>query len=72
VRAGYCSRPDRERKSRSLGSLDIHSADAGPPWRSLPLSPAEKARRLDALRAALDGSAPTFQARALQTGEGQR
>jgi hypothetical protein len=72
VRAGYCSRPSGEHKSRSPGSPEFHPADAGPPRRALPLTAAEKARRVDALRAALADSAPTFQARALQTGEGPR
>jgi hypothetical protein len=72
VRAGHCSRPDGERKSRSPDSPEIHTAAPEPPRRSRPLTPAEKARRVDALRAALDGSAPTFQARALQIGEGRR
>jgi hypothetical protein len=72
VRAGYCSRPDGERKRRSPGSPEIHPADARPPRRALPLTAAEKARRVGALRAALAGSAPTFHDRARRTGEGQR
>jgi hypothetical protein len=45
---------------------------AGPPGRSRPSDPAEKARRVALLLAALAGSAPDFDARLGQAGEDSR
>ncbi len=47
-------------------------AAAGPQRYSIPLTPAERARRIDALRTALAGTAPLFQARARRGEEGDR
>jgi hypothetical protein len=71
VRAGYCSRPDGERKSLSPASPQNHTAADDPPRRVVPLTSAEKARRVDALRAVLAGSAAAFHARARRGGEGR-
>jgi hypothetical protein len=62
VRAGYSSRTAGRCKS---GTTDPpqKSPDAAPPPRPSPLTPEEKAHRLAALRAALAGAAPAFQAR---------
>jgi hypothetical protein len=71
VRAGYSSRPAGERKPRSPASPENHLAADDPP-RSVPPCPAEKARRVDALRAALAGTAPDFEARLRRGGEAER
>jgi hypothetical protein len=72
VRAGYSSRPCGGRKSLIPASPENHSEAADPPRRLRPPTPAEKARRVDALRAALAGTAPAFDARARRGGEGPR
>jgi hypothetical protein len=72
VRAGYSSRPDRERKTQNPAPPRNHAAAADPPLRFRLPTPAEKAQRVDALRAALAGSAPAFLARACHDREGQR
>jgi hypothetical protein len=56
----YSSRPTDRCKSRSH-FITENSSDAPP--RFGPLAPADRARRLAALRTALAGAAPKFQAR---------
>jgi hypothetical protein len=62
VRAGYSNRPDKRCKGRSDGPVE-NPSEAPPPHRFVPPSPADRARRLTALRAALADAAPLFQAR---------
>jgi hypothetical protein len=72
VRAGYSNRPDGERKGRPPeGSKKSAPAD-DTPRRFNPPCPAEKARRVDALRAALAGTAPDFEDQLRQAGEDDR
>jgi hypothetical protein len=59
VRASHSSRP----AGRCKGTPNNPPAAADPHRRSIPLTPAERARRSDAQRTALAGAAPTFQAR---------
>jgi hypothetical protein len=56
----YSSRPTNQCKGRSEPTTE-NSSDAPP--RFGPLAPDDRARRVAELRAALAGSAPTFQAR---------
>ena len=63
----HSSRPTNQCKGRSE-PISENSSDAPPPHRFGPLAPDNRARRLAALRTALAGAAPTFQAR-LRTGE---
>jgi hypothetical protein len=72
VRADYFSRTDGERKPRSPASRENHPEANGQPPRPIPPCPAEKARRVDALRAALTGTAPAFEARLRRGGEAER
>jgi hypothetical protein len=69
VRASHSSGPAEERKSRLPASPENHTAVPDAPPRFVPPDPAEKARRVAELRAALAGSAPASQARA-RRGEG--
>ena len=62
MRASYSSRTDERCKRRATDPPDKFPPVTPPP-RPIPLDPDEKARRLAALRAALAGSAPAFQAR---------
>ena len=66
----YCSRLEGDRKTFVVKFGDVSHVD--PPRRFDPPTPAEKARRVDELRVALDGSAREFQARLRPGGEGQR
>jgi hypothetical protein len=72
VRASYSSGPVEERKRKSPASPENHTVAGDPPWRFVAPDPAEKACRVDALRAALAGTATAFHARARRGGEGQR
>jgi hypothetical protein len=71
VPASYLSRPDRRRKTRRDGSPENHNPDDHPPRPAAPLTPAERNRRLAALRLALADAAPDFHARARGGGEGR-
>ncbi len=62
VRAGYCSQSADRCKSQSQSITEI-SPGTPPPRRGVPLTPADRARRLAKLRAMLRDAAPTFQAR---------
>jgi hypothetical protein len=68
VRASHSSRPAERCKSTPKNP----PADAGLQRSSIPLTPAERARRIDALRTALAGTAPLFQARVRRGEEGDR
>jgi len=59
VRASHSSRPTGHCKNTPKNP----PADAGPQRSSIPLTPAERARHIDALRTALAGAAPTFHTR---------
>jgi hypothetical protein len=72
VRASYSSRPPGEHKTPNPASPENHAAASDRPRRFLSPTPDEKARRVDALRAALAGTAPAFDARARRGGEGRR
>ena len=52
MRASYSSRPGDRCKSRTPDTLENLATTGTPPHRLIPLTPAEKARRLAALRAA--------------------
>jgi hypothetical protein len=67
----YLSRPPDRCKPPSAGPAGNPARAAAAPGRFLPTAPAEKARRVERLRAALAGSAPDFVARLRHTGEGQ-
>jgi hypothetical protein len=72
VRARYFSRPAGERKPRFPAPQENHPEADGPSPRSVPPCPAEKARQVDALRAALAGTAPAFEARLRRGGEAKQ
>jgi hypothetical protein len=65
----YSSRPTNQCKGRSE-PITENSSDAPP--RFGPLAPDDRARRLAELRAALAGSAPTFQVRIRSGEQGER
>lgn len=65
MRASHSSRPADGCKRTPKNP----PAAAGPQRSSLPLTPAERARRIHELRTALAGTAPLFQAR-VRRGEG--
>lgn len=65
MRASHSSRPTDGCKRMPKNP----PAAAGPQRFSLPLTPAERARRIHELRTALAGTAPLFQAR-VRRGEG--
>jgi hypothetical protein len=67
VRAWYSSRPAAERKRRSH-VLPEASSTTPQPDRPARLTPAEKADRVAALKNALTGTAPAFDARARERG----
>jgi hypothetical protein len=71
VSTRHPSKPPAEGKRRKSDFAEISSAAVAPPWCFGTPTPDEKARRLAALRAALAGSAPAFQARASRAGEGR-
>jgi hypothetical protein len=68
VRASHSSRPTKRCKRTPKNP----PADAGPQRSSIPMTPAERARRIDALRTALAGAAPTFQAQFRAGEQGER
>ncbi|MBV8266446.1 MAG: hypothetical protein JO252_08990 [Planctomycetaceae bacterium] len=68
MRASHSSRP----AGRCKNTPKNPPAAAEPPRRSIPLTPPERARRIDELRTALAGTAPLFQARARRGEEGDR
>jgi len=72
VRASHSSRPIERCKGRSAAPVQNRSHDVSPPRRFIPLTPAERARRIDALRTALVGTALLFQARVRRGEEGSR
>jgi hypothetical protein len=72
VRASYCSGPPAERKGPFPALSHEPGAAAEPPPRPAAPTPAEKAFRVAALRAALAGTAPLFEARLRRGGEGGR
>ena len=65
----HSSRPTNQCKGRSEPSTE-NSFDTPP--RCGPLAPDDRARRLAALRTALAGAAPTFQARLRAGEQGER
>jgi len=68
VRASHSSRPTDHCKRTPKNP----PAAAGLQPHSIPLTPAERARRINELRTALAGTAPLFQARARRGEEGDR
>ncbi|MBV8315873.1 MAG: hypothetical protein JOZ63_18750 [Planctomycetaceae bacterium] len=68
MRASYSSRPAEHCKSTPKNP----PAATGPQRSSIPLTPAERARRSDALRTAPAGTAPLFQTRLRRGEEGDR
>jgi hypothetical protein len=68
VRASHSSRPAERCKDTPKNP----PAAAEPPRRPIPLTPPERARRIDELRTALAGTAPLFQARLRRGEEGSR
>ena len=68
MRTSYSSRPAERCKNTPKNP----PAAADPPRRSIPLTPPERTRRIDALQAALAGTAPPFQARIRRGEEGIR
>jgi hypothetical protein len=68
----HSSRPREQRKGVDPAAPEFSSpAVDTPPTRRLPLGAAEKARRIAALRAALAGTAPEFEARVRREREGR-
>jgi hypothetical protein len=67
VRAWYSSQPAAERKRRSL-NLTGPPGPVDSPRRPVPLTPAEKADRVAALKNVLIGTAPACDARARERG----
>ncbi len=69
MRYSNCSQAQRKGHSHSCTE---NSADALPTRRFGPLAPADRVRRSAALRTALAGTAPLFQARLQRGEEGSR
>jgi hypothetical protein len=67
----YLTRPPDHCKAPSGGTAEIPALTAPTPGRSRPPDPAERARRVAWLRAALASSAPEFDALARRGGEGR-
>jgi hypothetical protein len=72
VRAGYSSRPDGGRKPRSHASQEKISTARFASRDTAAPCPDEKARRVDALRAALAGTAAEFEERVRSAEGGDR
>jgi hypothetical protein len=72
VRARYCSGPPPGRKGPFPALSREPGAAPGSTSRSTAPTPAEKARRVAALKAALAGTAPLFEAQLRRGGEGRR